>query len=116
MSLEDELKNEISKNLSRRHFLNKSTCYLGYLALGSMLAKDLAASEQVKIDRLNPLEERIGHRVGKAKRVIYLHMAGSPTQLDHFLRFPGDFASVMNHSRPTMHPPQSLATLQHLVN
>jgi len=84
MDLENELKSEVAKTLSRRHFLNKSSCLLGSLALGSLLTKDLAATDAIKIDRLKPLAPRFSHFAAKAKRVIYLHMAGSPSQLDLF--------------------------------
>jgi len=60
---------------TRRHFLANAGVSLGGLALASLEAK-AAAPE--------PLAPRPGNFPGKAKRVIYLHMAGSPPHLDLF--------------------------------
>ena len=62
---------------TRRHFLKTSQLGLGGIALGSMLADSSAAPKVV-----NPLAERPPHFAPKAKRVIYLHMTGSPPNLD----------------------------------
>jgi len=63
---------------TRRHFLGSCQLGLGAMALGSLLAKDSPAKEAVE----NPLAPRHGHFTAKAKRVIYLHMTGSPPNLD----------------------------------
>ncbi len=60
---------------TRRHFLRNSAAGLGGIALNSLLA-----NEKV----VNPLAPKQGHFPGKAKRVIYLHMTGSPPNLDMF--------------------------------
>jgi hypothetical protein len=52
---------------------------VGAAALGSLLGRDLAARDEV-----NPLAPRQAHFKGKAKNLIYLHMAGSPPHLDLF--------------------------------
>jgi len=57
--------------LSRRHFLQSSGMGLGVAALGSLLPQNDGA-------RLGP------HHAPAAKRVIFLFMAGAPSQLDLF--------------------------------
>lgn len=51
------------------------------MALASLLDSDGAMAAQPKLDG-NPLAPRKGHHPAKAKRIIYLHMAGSPSQLE----------------------------------
>src|SRR3954447_26142249 len=58
---------------TRRQFLKNSGIGLGAMALASLEAK---ANE--------PLAPRPPHFAAKAKRVIYLHMTGSPPHLDLF--------------------------------
>ncbi len=50
---------------------------LGGMALGSLLARDATAA-------VRPLASRPGHFPGKAKAVIFLFMAGGPSQLELF--------------------------------
>ncbi|MED5382353.1 MAG: sulfatase, partial [Verrucomicrobiota bacterium] len=59
--------------ITRRHFLRRCQVGLGSLALGSLMRRAGAAS---------PLDPRTPRAAGKVKNVIYLHMAGSPPQLD----------------------------------
>lgn len=63
---------------TRRHFLKNSQLGLGAIAMSSMLANDAPAKPQI----VNPLAEKLPHFAAKAKRVIYLHMTGSPPNLD----------------------------------
>lgn len=66
--------------LTRRHFLRQCSTGLGAMALGSLLAcgrQEVPAGE-------NPQRARPGHFAAKAKRVIFLHMAGAPSQLELF--------------------------------
>ena len=65
---------------TRRHFLKHSTAGLGGIALNSLLAQDSFGANNTP----NPLAPKQGHFPGKAKRVIYLHMTGSPPNLDLF--------------------------------
>ncbi len=69
------------KQITRRHFLSKSACGVGAIALGSMLKGSLSAAH---ITSANPLAPRKPHFAAKAKRVIYLHLTGSPPHLDLF--------------------------------
>src|SRR3954463_14734353 len=70
--------------VTRRHFFGRAAAGIGVAALGSLLNPSLMAA-------LNGgTEERYGgltgipHFAPKAKRVIYLFMAGGPSQLDLF--------------------------------
>ena len=69
---------------TRRHFLQQSTVGLGGIALGSLLSNERSEAQ----DALNPLTSQKSHFAPKAKRVIYLHMTGSPPNLDLFDRKP----------------------------
>ena len=66
--------------VTRRHFLRQSQLGLGAIALGSLLERDSAAAPQV----INPLAPKPPQFAAKAKRVIYLHLTGSPPNLDLF--------------------------------
>lgn len=69
---------------TRRHFLQQSTAGLGGIALSSLLAGETPAARPDD----NPLAVQPTHFPAKAKRVIYLHMTGSPPNLDMFDRKP----------------------------
>ena len=75
------------KNLSRRHFLMESAAGLGAAALGTFLAgcgaKNVAAAEGLSAIA-DPMAPRPPHFPARARRVIYLHMAGAPSQLELF--------------------------------
>ena len=66
---------------TRRHFLKG----LGAIALSSLFGCDQnSISKMSAMDLQNPLAARSPHFLGKAKRVIFLHMAGAPSQLELF--------------------------------
>ena len=69
------------RQITRRHFLSRSACGVGAVALGSMLKQSLSAAETTSA---NPLAPRKPHFAAKARRVIYLHLTGSPPHLDLF--------------------------------
>ena len=69
-------------DLRRRHFLKEAACGIGTMALADLLAADGKSDELPQSQ--NPLEPRLPHFAPKAKRVIYLFMAGAPSQLDLF--------------------------------
>lgn len=68
------------QHLTRRHFLRDSALGLGGIALGSLLNSSVSAASKTE----NPLAPRPPHFPPKAKRVIYLHLTGSPPNLDLF--------------------------------
>jgi hypothetical protein len=64
---------------TRRHFLKTCQVGLGGIALSSLLADDLPAAPSTVV---NPLAPKLPPLAAKAKRVIYLHLTGSPPHLD----------------------------------
>jgi hypothetical protein len=69
---------------SRRHFLKESAMGLGALALGTLIGCNSKSSTSPIFDPAHPLEPKLPPFPGKAKSVIYLHMAGAPSQLELF--------------------------------
>jgi hypothetical protein len=87
----NDFEQRLNRAITRRHFFEKCGVGLGALALNLMLKQDGFAAEakawgteKVKIDPANPMAPRLAPRPAKAKRVIYLFMAGGPSQLDLF--------------------------------
>ncbi|MCW5921667.1 MAG: DUF1501 domain-containing protein [Saprospiraceae bacterium] len=72
---------------TRRLFLKQCAFGLGSLALGQLLGgcgPSGGGEETIAFNPANPLAPRPPHFPGKAKSVIYLHMAGAPSQLELF--------------------------------
>jgi hypothetical protein len=63
---------------TRRHFFGQCALGLGSLALTSLLQRDAHAKPQAA----NPLAPKKPHFEAKAKNIIYLFMAGGPSQLE----------------------------------
>uniref|UniRef100_UPI00404711AD DUF1501 domain-containing protein n=1 Tax=Algoriphagus sp. TaxID=1872435 RepID=UPI00404711AD len=94
MSLDKLLNELVSQKLqtqTRRHFLLDCVSKMGGLALapllfGCDLGKNGTTNGGLKLsDRdLNPLSPQPAPFLGKAKSIIYLHMAGAPSQLELF--------------------------------
>lgn len=72
------------RHVTRRTFLRRSGLGLGAVALGSLLTESLFAADLSTSHSRNPLAPRPPHFTPRAKRVIYLHMVGAPSQLDLF--------------------------------
>src|SRR4249920_3745486 len=74
--------------LTRRHFLKESAMGFGALALGNLFAGcgfgSSETSSNILFDPAHPLAPRTPMFPAKAKSVIYLHMAGAPSQLELF--------------------------------
>ncbi len=83
-----EANERAAKYFSRRHFLQDCITGLGATALGSLLGGcnifSGPGSNASMPQSLNPLEPRAPHFPARAKSVIYLHMAGAPSQLELF--------------------------------
>jgi hypothetical protein len=81
-----EAETAVTRMYTRRHFLMESAMGLGALALGSLMQACGAGSSSNKIifDPARPLAPRMPMFPGRAKSVIYLHMAGAPSQLELF--------------------------------
>ena len=64
---------------TRRHFFSRAATGIGIAALGSLLAEDgLASPETTATGGLPGLP----HFAPKAKRVVFLHQSGGPSQMD----------------------------------
>jgi len=85
MNLLHELAAERARYLSRRWFFRDCTLGLGSIALASMMAEKAAAAASTAPPKaVDPLLPRKPHFAPKAKSVIYLFMAGAPSQLELF--------------------------------
>ena len=76
-----ELRAARARLLSRRWFLQDCGVGIAGLALSSLLARDAQAKAK---GPANPLAVRQPHFTPKAKRVIYMFMAGAPSHLELF--------------------------------
>lgn len=83
MNCQTNLQADLYRNLhpravSRRWFLKECGIGLGAIALRNLLQRDALAAPT------NPLAPKLPHFAPKAKRVIYLFMAGAPSHLELF--------------------------------
>lgn len=69
--------NDDIRNITRRHFFKSGGLGIGAMALSALISKEGEAQK-------SPLSARAPMIPARAKRVIYLHMAGSPSQLELF--------------------------------
>lgn len=78
------------QSVTRRHFLRDCVAGVGGIALGALLGScsqrgpAAASAGGIPIDSMNPMAPRAPHFPAKAKQIIYLHMAGAPSQLELF--------------------------------
>src|SRR6266851_9591894 len=70
-------------SLTRRHFFSTSSTGIGIAALASLLPRDIMA------DAAGGGLAGLPHFPPKAKRVIFLHQSGGPSQIDLFDYKPG---------------------------
>ena len=69
--------------LARRWFLRECAFGLGAMALGGLMQPQAAAARKpLASQRQDPLAPRQSHFRAKAKRVVFLFMAGAPSHLD----------------------------------
>jgi len=74
-------------NQQRRQFLSDCACGIGTIALSQILAEEgYAANTAVTLT--DPLRSKPSHHKPQAKNVIFLNMAGGPSQLDLFVPRP----------------------------
>jgi hypothetical protein len=71
-------------NQTRRHFFGQCGVGLGTIALNQLLTSNASAKHLPKIDPANPMAKRNPMLPARAKNVIYLFMAGAPSQLELF--------------------------------
>jgi hypothetical protein len=80
---ESKLEQRLLQNRTRRHFFKDCALGLGKIALGSLLVeRGLSSGQQPQA--ANPLAPRPPHFPPRVKNVIYLFMAGGPSQLELF--------------------------------
>src|SRR3954468_22995193 len=77
----NEINQQSLLGVTRRQFLGRASVGIGGLALASLFRGDLFGASAVAV---NPLAPRPPHFPARAKRAIYIHMAGSPSHLDLF--------------------------------
>jgi hypothetical protein len=87
MNIFDELRYRKLESQTRRHFIKKCSIGLGGLAFAAMTgcnpfssSRDAGSSSAIA----GSFSSKLPHFVPKAKRIIYLHMAGAPSQLELF--------------------------------
>ncbi|WP_076350592.1 DUF1501 domain-containing protein [Paludisphaera borealis] len=68
--------------ISRRHFFSRCSIGVGSIALASLLSERGFSAPPAQMR--NPLEPKPAHFPAKAKNVVFLFMAGGPSQLDLF--------------------------------
>src|SRR5581483_1852698 len=77
------LEHEIRLSLTRRQFFGRTSTGIGIAALASLLEPKLFATSPA-IDPKTGGLAGLPHFAPKAKRVIYLHQSGAPSQMDLF--------------------------------
>lgn len=74
--------------LSRRSWLQRSTCGVGMLALAQMcqssVARAFAGEDRESNGQRGPLLPKEPHHPARAKRMIFLHMRGGPSHMETF--------------------------------
>ena len=101
--------NEFHQLQNRRQFFSGAGLKVGGIALASMLGQRLHGSQTAGEGDMHPALPGLPHFAPKAKRLIYLHMNGAPSQIDlfdHKPRLTNYFdmelpASVRNNQRIT---------------
>jgi hypothetical protein len=78
-----QVSDEIRKHVTRRWFFQQCGVGLGTIALADLLGAHPARAAAAPATS-NPLAPRLPHYAPKAKRVIYLFMAGAPSHLELF--------------------------------
>lgn len=84
MNFWDELMHEDLLHRTRRHFLRDCGLGLGALWLAQSTGRAWGSSAPLVRNPAQPLSPMAAPLPARAKRVIYLHMAGSPSQLELF--------------------------------
>lgn len=79
-----DLHREQLTQITRRHLLRECGVGLGAMALAGLLGEQAAAAGSKSAGQANPLAPRLSMHPARAKRVIFLQMAGGPSQIDLF--------------------------------
>ena len=84
MNLHEEWQQRYHLHTTRRHFLRHCATGLGAAALGGLLGCRHSAPPAEFAPGADSLPLGLAHFAPRAKRVIFLHMAGAPSQLELF--------------------------------
>src|SRR4051812_35228327 len=84
MNFLERIQSERLSQLTRRHFLRDCTTGMGAMWLASQGLASASGKPSIIRDADDPLASLPPAVVAKAKRVIFLHMVGAPSQLDLF--------------------------------
>src|SRR3954449_9440035 len=82
MNMNPSLQNDPLRDVTRRHFFTKCAMGLGSVALASLLSEQKLFGREPKL--INPLAPKASQFPARAKNIIYLFMAGGPSQLELF--------------------------------
>lgn len=83
MTFDNQFSNARTRDLTRRHFFGRCAIGLGGIALASLMNDHLFGAE-APAALPNPMAPKQPHFAPKAKNIIYLFMAGGPSQLELF--------------------------------
>lgn len=72
------------REITRRHFFGRCAVGVGSMALNALLSRDGFGRTVVHVDPTRPLSPRRAPQKARAKNVIFLFMAGGPSQLELF--------------------------------
>ncbi len=84
MNIQTELRSEYARLVTRRWFFRQCGVGLGSIALGSLLGAENSSAASTTPTLADPTAPKSPHFAPKAKRVIFMFMAGAPSQLDLF--------------------------------
>src|SRR5271168_4240187 len=91
------------RQVSRRWFLEQCGVGLGSIELGQLLQSEGYGASPTKSAGVNPLAPKAPHHAPKAKRLLFLFMAGAPSHLELF-----DFKPHLAKFDGTLPPPDLL--------
>jgi hypothetical protein len=84
MPADSPIETELLKHATRRQFFASTGVSVGAIALADMLRAEEPAGDTVRPSAASPMAVRPPHFAPRAKRVIYLFMAGGPSQFELF--------------------------------
>jgi hypothetical protein len=84
MPADSPIETELLKHATRRQFFANTGVSVGAIALADVLRAEEPAGETVRPSATSPMAVRPPHFAPRAKRVIYLFMAGGPSQFELF--------------------------------
>jgi hypothetical protein len=87
MNIFEELRYRKLESQTRRHFIKQCSIGLGGLAFAAMTGCNPFSSSETGsggVSISDPFAPKSPHFIPKAKRIIYMHMAGAPSQLELF--------------------------------